>query len=147
MTQIINKRLSWLLVGIFFIAAVMILAYANNKFYQEFLADTEKTGNYVIPKRPVQQPALVEVDFGNGKKRLFSGELGNDPQELKSSLKDIAAIGRFSFKEKNGRITEVAGIGSNGKWLVYQNGDKVDLALDNLNVWAGDKYTLRFEPR
>lgn len=146
MTRKINNNLSWLIVGVTVLIALAVLFYANNNFYQEFMISSKSLNNYTIPKSTRVNHALIELDFGNGKKRAFKGEVGNATYDLKSSLELIAQEAKFTFKEKNGRVEKLADVSNaSGVWKIYRNGEVVTLPLQKLTVAGGDKYVLRFE--
>lgn len=146
MTKEINNNLSWLIVGVTVLIAFAVLFYANNNFYQEFITDSKSLRDYAIPKNPKAGRALIELDFGNGKKRAFRGEVGSATYDLKSSLELIAKEAKFTFKEKNGSVEKLADVSNaSGVWKIYRNGEMVTLPLQKLTVAGGDKYVLRFE--
>lgn len=146
MNREINNSLSWLIVGLAVLIALAVLFYANNNFYQEFITDSKSLQNYAIPKKTKTDHALVELDFGNGKKRAFKGEVDGRTYDLKSSLELIAQEARFAFREKNGRIEKLADISNaSGVWKIYKNGEKTSRPLQELTITGGDKYVLRFE--
>ena len=146
MNKEINNNLSWLIVGLTVLIALAVLFYANNNFYQEFIINSKLLSSYTIPKNAKVKHALIELDFGNGKKRAFRGEVDDTIYDLKSSLEIIAKEAKFTFREKNGRIEKLADIGNaSGVWKIYQNGQVVNQSLQELTVTGGDKYVLRFE--
>lgn len=146
MEKEINSNRAWLTVGITVLVALTILLYANNNFHQEFTETNEKMLDYAIPKKTKTGQALVEFDFGNGKKRAFKGEVDGGTYGFKYSLDLIAKVGKFTYKEKNGWIDHLAGVGgASGIWNIYKNEKPADKSLHRLTVTGGDKYLLRFE--
>lgn len=146
MTREINNNLSWLIIGVTVLIALAVLFYSNNNFYQEFINESKSLQNYVIPRSTKANQAFIELDFGNGKKRAFRGEVDGRTYDLKSSLELIAKEAQFTFRERSGRIEKLADIGNaSGVWKIYRNGEKINLPLQELMITGGDKYVLRFE--
>lgn len=146
MNKELNNNVSWLIVGLTVFIALVILFYANSNFYQEFTNTSESLNNLAIPKSAKMEYALIELNFGNGKRRAFRGAVDGGIYDLKSSLELIAKEADFTFREKNGRIENLAGVKSApGAWKIYKNGQPHSQPLQQLTVAGGDKYVLRFE--
>jgi len=144
-----RNHISWAIIIILFVAALGSVFYFNNKFYQEVVLSTS-------PAVPTQKAAeirkarmvWVEIDFGNGAKRLFEGDIDGQEYSLKDSLQIISDTGQFALKTKEGKITSLAGIGGSiGEWRIYKNNELANQGIDDLTIKGGDKYLLRFEPR
>ena len=89
---------------------------------------------------------MLEVDFGNGKKRYFQGDVNGYQYTLSEVLDSAANNGKFSLTLRNGDIAELAGIyDSGGSWKIYLNDREQNTSADALVVEAGDKYVLRYE--
>ena len=142
----VNNNTAWFIVGLTILIALAVLFYANSNFYQEFTKTTEEVHNYAIPQKTKISHAIVELDFGNGKKRAFRGEVDGETYGFKYSLDLIAKVGKFNYREKNGWIDNLSGIGGTpGLWNIYRNGAPAEKLLHKLTVTGGDKYVLRFE--
>lgn len=146
MKKELDNNLSWILVGLTVFIALVVLFYANSNFYQEFINTSESLNNYAIPKNSKAEHAFVELDFGNGQRRAFRGEVDGATYGLKDSLELISKVADFTFREKNGRIENLAGVGNApGSWKIYKNGEPHNQPLPQLTITKGDKYVLRFE--
>lgn len=146
MNKELDNNVSWLIVGLTVFIALVILFYANSNFYQEFTNTSESLNNLAIPKNAKAEYALIELNFGNGKRRAFRGGVDGGVYDLKSSLELIAKEADFTFREKNGQIENLAGVkNAPGAWKIYKNGQLHSQPLHQLTVASGDKYVLRFE--
>ena len=146
MEKEVKNNTAWLIVGVAILIALVVLFYANSNFYQELIKTSEEMHNYAIPQKTKDHNAIVEFDFGNGKKRAFRGEVNGKIYGFKYSLDLIAKVGKFTYREKNGWIDNLAGVGgAAGVWNVYRNGKPAEKSLPKLTVTGGDKYVLRFE--
>jgi hypothetical protein len=86
--------------------------------------------------------AIIELDFNNGKKRMFAGEL-DTVYPLMAALDSISKEGKFEYKVKDGKIEEIAGV--RGKWRIYHNGNLPKSPVEELTIRAGDRYALKLE--
>lgn len=146
MNKELDNNISWLIIGLTVFMTLVILFYANSNFYREFTNTSGSLNNLVIPKSARMEHALVELNFGNGQRRAFRGEVDGRVYDLKSSLELIAKEADFIFQEKNGQIENLAGVkNAPGIWKIYKNGQPHNQPLHQLTVASGDKYVLRFE--
>lgn len=130
----------WIVIGGAAAAAVIALIFSISSYYREYW----DTSNYIaqIPI-PQKETALMEFDFGEGRRRLFRGEIAKETYPLDAALRSAAENGNFTFQVKDGALVEIAG--RRGDWSIYLNGEKISTAWDGLNITGGDKYTFRYE--
>lgn len=140
MKRAISHTHSWTFLLIAFFAAFVVIFFANSVFYAEYIKETKEVGNMVIPNKGI---AWVELDFGNGFKRLFEGNLQGNSYPLLVALGAAADAGNFGYKIDTGKITSLAG--KRGKWKIYRNGNLVTGAIDSITVQKGDQFILRLE--
>ncbi len=130
------------LLGVIFLITLASFWYLNLDFNREIKMLTESvSGEGVSPRR-----AFIEIDFGNGTRRLFTSEVvGSYPLHM-TLTHSIAKEGRLDIKLGENRIEKIgdfeAGV---KKWRIYRNGKPVTENLQQLRVSGGDKYTLSFE--
>lgn len=128
--------LCWLITGFAVILFLGIVLYANISFRKDLTYSMDSLNNPNIPL----QNAWIEFDFGNGKKRTFTGDFTGE-YPLSSVLKSAAEKGKFSIQFNNGRIEKVDNI--KGSWKIYRNNEIASIALDKLTIKSGDKYLLK----
>lgn len=123
-----------LIIALFVILGLAV--YAGNIFFKE--------------KAPYQTPAVsspiyavIEIDFNNGKKRAFEGELGGGVYPLALALQSVAEEGQFAVSIKEGSVEHIAGV--NGPWKIYQNGAILQRPPESLTITGGDYYVLKKE--
>ena len=140
-----NVNLShWFIIGIAALGAAFLIFWAENRYERELERDLKVI---LQSKSAVRDKyALLEVDFGNGKKRYFQGDVNGYQYTLSDVLDSAANNGKFSLTLRNGDIAELAGIyDSGGSWKIYLNDREQNTSADALVVEAGDKYVLRYE--
>ena len=86
--------------------------------------------------------ARIEIDFNNGSRRVFEGEL-KESYPLLLALESVAEEGSFQLKTQKDIIKQIAGVG--GSWKIYKNGVPTNAPLNDLVVSGGDRYMLRSE--
>ena len=74
--------------------------------------------------------ARIEIDFGQGERRLFEGELKGDEFLLQEALKSVAQEAKFNYSANRGKIQSIAGV--TGTWEIYKNGDLQNLSFNEL---------------
>ncbi|MBI2121780.1 MAG: hypothetical protein HYT98_01525 [Candidatus Sungbacteria bacterium] len=134
----------WFIIGIAALAAAFLILWAENRYERELDRDLE----ILLQSRSDagNKYALVEVDFGNGKKRYFQGDVNGYQYTLSEALNSAANNGKFSLTLRNGDIAELAGIyDRGGSWKIYLNGREQNAPADALVVEAGDRYVLKYE--
>lgn len=132
----------WGILVVVVLVALGIMWYAERGFYRDSGFQTSP-----IRSKPPTGYARIEVDFGNGSRRLFEGEVDGTSYPLHAVLGSAAEEGGFTVTFSDGSVQEIAGVGNGaGKWLVYRNGRKLGRAsVDQIMIGDGDHYTLRYE--
>lgn len=133
-----SNRLRWIILGAVFVIAPAAILYYNSSSLKEFTL----LSTYVEEKKPAEF-AWVEIDLGGDQKRVFKGKLNGNSYSLSDALKHLSAGGKISFKEKNNRLYEAAGV--SGVWVIYKNGARTDAPLSDLAITGGDRYVFRLE--
>lgn len=144
-----SKKVTWIIIAVSFALATGVIFYSNDSFYEDYKSNTEMMSNSPLPSRPeIDGVARVEMDFGNGLKRAFEGEVSNNPYPLITVLDVISEEGNFKWAARDGKIAGIAGVANQtGSWKIYKNGSLKEEGLEQLSVTGGDRYVLRFEPR
>lgn len=141
--KIKSENTFWIILGVVAVLALLAIFYSLNNFYADFLKNSESMNAFVIPKH---ERALIEINFGSDKKRVFAGDVKNEVYPLETALKSAAENGKFTFEIKNGFIRRLAEIGdSRNSWAIYKNDEKVALHIDELTIARGDKYLFKLE--
>lgn len=96
-----------------------------------------------LPQSSGTQEAKVEIDFNNGTKRMFAAKLATI-YRLSVAINSVAEAGGFTYRIKNGKIEEFAGV--TGEWKIYRNGEPVEQSVELLTIKNGDHYVFRAEP-
>lgn len=129
---------TWIILSGVTAAAVLAILLSINGYHREYFETSDYIANLPIPKA---EAALIELDFGDGKRRIFRGAVNKDVYPLDTALNSAAENGNFSFKIKDGALAELAGI--SGEWNIYRNGEQINTSLRELNITGGDRYTFR----
>lgn len=133
----------WVILGMVAVLALLVIFYSLNSFNADFLKNSESINALVIPKH---ERALIEINFGNGKKRVFAGDVKNEVYPLETALKSAAENGKFTFQIKNGFIRRLAERGdSRNSWAIYKNDEKVAAHIGELTIARGDRYIFKLE--
>ncbi len=92
--------------------------------------------------------AMVVIDYGNGKSRIFKGPAGENAN-IFGLFQQAAVVGKFGFEISDHFIPqEIDGVKSGiaGKrWDVYLNGVKQQSDLLSVQANPGDKVLFKFE--
>jgi len=122
------------------------LEYINNLFLKkETKIQIEK--NRAFQKKPL---AYLLIDYGNGKKRFFEGEVieGLNLKTLLEFLAEDKKISSTKFrKSQKGFVLEsLEGLKNNSKsWKCYLNGKLVEENLEKIFIKKGDKVELIYQ--
>lgn len=136
--KIDTKTAYWILIG----AAAFITLGVTLSVNREL---DRTNGLLATPPSPLlnsAKEARIELDFNNGDRRMFAGELDAD-YPLKTAVQSAAEEGNFTYRIKNGRVEELAGV--KGAWRVYKNGELVEEPVDQLVIKSGDHYKFSVE--
>lgn len=133
----------WVILAVVLLIALALMWYAERGFYRDSGMFTDQVGG-AVPKNGY---AWIEVDFGDGTKRLFEGDVDGGSYSLDAVLGSAAQEGGFTVTIRDGVVHELAGVGNaGGVWLVYRNGQKLnEKSIGQLTVGGGDRYTFRYE--
>lgn len=136
-----NSTKAWLVLGAASLGALAVIFYGQKMFLAEIEAPPGTATNTEAPLASVAESAWIELDFGNGAKRLFQGELGSASYPFLLALQSAADNGRFNIRAQKGKLQEIADTA--GAWRVYKNGQILTDPVDDLVISGGDRYSLR----
>lgn len=138
----IDAKTAWLVITI----AVLISLLALWVSYKSFNEELSRMGQENFGGGSNKYTSIVEVNFGDGKKRWFEGTLGKETYPLTVALESISQTGSLNIEIKKGKIYSVADVGDGaGAWIVYYNSALEKKSLEKLVIKKGDFYSLRFE--
>ena len=109
-------------------------------------------GGLVFSRSGEKKQAIVGkveliIDFGNGSKRAFEGEIV-DNEALVDALNQASKVGNFSYEidARNNifAINDVAG-GGDKAWRVYLNDKKMDGLTSGVALKSNDKILVKYE--
>ncbi len=90
--------------------------------------------------------AWIELDFGDGRKRIFEGTVDHHQYLLKHSLEAAAGEARLKLAFRDGILIRIENTGNPaGVWSIYRNGKRITDPLVTLIIRRGNRYTFRFE--
>lgn len=135
--------LSWAILGAVIAISAAAIFYTAERLRRESLATMESMQALSISRNPAQNFAWVEIDFGNGKKRLFRGEVGREAYPLRATIESIAKDSDLPIKIHGGSITEIEGIA--GVWNIYRNSEMLAAPLGSLQITGGERYVIRLK--
>ena len=121
------------------------LEYAKNLFLKNQVK-IEKEKNQVSQRKPL---AHLLIDYGNGKKRVFEGEVV-DGLDLKTLLEFLTEDKKISSKFKKGEkgfiLESLDGLKNNSKnWKCFLNGKVVEKDFEKILIKEGDKIELVYQ--
>ena len=91
--------------------------------------------------------ASLTIDFGNGEKRAFEGEVV-EGETLVHALGQAAKAGNFSYKldgKNNLAAIDDFSVSKNKSWLWYLNGEKINKPINEISLKSGDKILIKHE--
>lgn len=138
-----RNRLYWFLAIAAAVLAVAFIFLANESFYRDY------QGYFTKDQEPPHAPATARltIDFGDGRRRAFEGEVAVGMTAL-SALRTAQAAGSFSLAiNQNGEVNEIGGLANSGgrKWRAYRNGALLTDVPGHAEVAAGDRIIFRYE--
>lgn len=136
-----TKTSYWIVLFTAFFVAAGVMLNANRELNR--LDGFSVTPPPSLPQSSGAQEAKVEIDFNNGTKRMFVAELATI-YRLSVALSSVAEAGGFTYRIKNGKLEELAGV--TGEWKIYRNGEPVEQSVELLTIKNGDHYVFRAEP-
>lgn len=134
----------WVALFSVFLAAVAAIFVWNASFYNEFLAYFKATPAVSLGKNTA---ARVTIDFGNGKKRAFEGDVMS-PISAAEALRAASTAGRFSLNMAlSGEISDINGVRELREkgWRWYLNGEPQLRPMPDVLIRGGDKILLKYE--
>ena len=140
----LNKKTYWIIFFSAFLAALFLIFYVSENFNKE-MDGLLGVGGGKETLSEKNQRFWIELDFGNGKKRLFELMAENPEYPLAPALITISEFGGFAVEiKKDGTIARIDGVG--GRWGIYKNGEKVEESAREFVVRAGERLTIRRQP-
>ncbi len=91
--------------------------------------------------------AVLTIDFGDGNKRSFEGEIVEGETSL-DALAQAAKAGNFSYKMNgNNELIAIENVAQkkNKFWRWYLDDKKIDRPLNDIVLKSGDKMLTRYE--
>jgi len=138
----IKKVTAWFCISAALIFSLAMIAYMQRNFKKDIASSLDP----IYTARMSPRFGFIEIDFGDGSRRRFQGDLDNMPYPLRDTLLLIAKEGGLRLDIENGKIKEIGGVGgSGGEWRVYQKGSPRERNLEELNITGGEEYLLRYE--
>lgn len=144
--QLLLERppIQWTILLVVFFGTAGAIFVLNDNFYNEFRLYSD-----ITPIKSIEHPRVVRVtiDFGNGKKRAFEGEVVT-AMSAAEALREAQKIGSFSLKIMlNGDIAELGGFisGPTKRWRWYLNNSAESRPILDVTIGGGDKILLKYE--
>lgn len=132
----------WLCIGAASLSAVIAIAFFHQVFNREIALSLKSVYEIRMPVRL----GFIQIDFGNGRKRRFQGELGNTASSLEDALRAIAQETGMSLSIVEGKVISVDSVGgTDGEWKIYRGAVPTDKNLKELSVAPGTEYAIRYE--
>ena len=142
-----KDRLYWAILIFAFAVALGSIFYAVSIFDREMLKSVEILNSHTPPKfLKIDSPQLfwIELDFGNGKKRLFEIVVRDVSYPFEPALITTAEFGKFKIEMRgDGTIASIGDV--KGRWGIYQNGVKISDSVGDLAARGGDRFVLRLQ--
>ncbi len=129
----------WYILGALVAVAVVFIVWANLKISKEFQP---------VPVKQAQNVDRVKIliDFGNGKKRAFGGQLTPD-MSVARALEASRSVAGISYTLEGARVVEIEGVRVtvSKKWHVYVNDSTEDGVPISYLLKPGDTVTVRYQ--
>jgi len=136
----------WIIVFFACALAIFTVFYVSENFSEElrqlvrFSEISPESGS-----SQTQERFWIELDFGNGKKRLFEIKPDHQGYPLEPALVTTSEYGDFTVElRSDGTIASIDGL--QGKWGVYQNGRKVSDSVSILFATGGERFVIKRQP-
>lgn len=148
MRRYVSKKLSqnvfcWFFTAVILIVALLSILVGYRDFQKEMGETSQNMSSYPLNKSRNQRQAYVEFDFGNGRKRIFTGDMSKEIYSIPSTLKAASRAGGFDFRIAAGKLEKVNG--GEGEWEIYLNSQKTNKSIDQLTITGGDHYLFRLK--
>ena len=135
-----------LTVAAFLLALVLIFSW-NDSFYYDMQAYFLDQSLTPPGSRRVSSPGKLAIDFGNGKKRTFEGEVLRGMTVL-SALRAAESAGNFRvLTSDRGVVVDIAGIRQNShrRWRILLNNLPLSELPGETAIGAGDRILFKYE--
>ncbi len=139
------QRLYWTALLMAFAAVLAVIFSEDDKFYRDF--ERYFSGLQPSISGRATLPTRLTIDFGNGERRAFQGEV-EDGMTILAALFASQTAGRFSVStDSRGRVIDIAGIRAGGgrAWRVYLNDAPIQDLPGHTEIQPGDKILFRYE--
>ncbi|MBI3420799.1 MAG: hypothetical protein HY006_01940 [Candidatus Sungbacteria bacterium] len=135
----------WILVGAVSLTSLFVLLTSVRELSRNINEYARSPSTFFV--REKTNHGWIEIDFGNGKKRVFEGMMGDIHYPLHQALSAIAQSGKLSLRINKGEIRMLDGFMSPpGTWQVYRNGIPANAPIEAMMLTKGDRYLLRYVP-
>ena len=134
-----NQRKDLFLISISILLVVLTVFIIFQ--FSSFLLNPRKSLHRIIGS------AYLTIDFGNGTKRVFNGEIVEN-ENLLDVLTQTSKAGVFSYglNEKNDLISVDTFMNNSKKsWYWYLNGEKINKKPGEANVKSNDNILIKYE--
>lgn len=144
MRKRVHSLSAWITIAVALAAALSVMLRAHLLWEAEFFEAIQREDSADAAS---EERALVEIDFGDGRRRMFEGSAPVFFHPLDFALTSAAEAGRFSVTVRDGRIAELAGINGalGGRWRVYRGQEQIRDPVDRVIIRNGEHYVIRYE--
>lgn len=135
-----HSKYYWVIVGV---AALAVLGTVF--VLSDYLAKDATISPEQVKK--AEEKARLLIDFGNGKKRAFRGEIveGMTVYDALAASQEAAGLS-FSLKGEGDAVEEIDGVKNNShEWRYYVNGEPAKVSPQFEEIKPGDKIVFKFE--
>ncbi|MDO8600536.1 MAG: DUF4430 domain-containing protein [bacterium] len=133
-----HSKYYWVIVGV---AALAVLGTIF--VLSDYLAKDAAISPDQVKK--AEEKARLLIDFGDGKKRAFRGEV-TENMTVYGALVAVREAAGLSFSLKGDAVEEIDGVKNNShEWHYYVNGEPVKTSPQFEEVDPGDEITFKFE--
>lgn len=133
-----KSKYYWGIVAIAALAVLGMVFVLNDYLAKDAAIVSNDTGS-----KNAETKARLLIDFGNGKKRAFRGEVIGG-MTVQDTL--LASMGEVSFRVDGDGIKEIDGVKNNSHhWQYYVNGEKKTVLPEFEEVNPGDEIVFRLE--
>lgn len=131
----------WAIIGLYVVLILLLVNHSYSRSIKEFEALSLYSAKNRLAGADKPRKAWVELDYGNGKKRLFLGEF-DKKYPFYTVLYAAAQKGTINFStDKKGKIEKIDKVKSD--WRIYHNGQYSGLVLDGMTIGGGDEYVIK----
>lgn len=131
---------------ILIVVAVLLLILGGGAIFWSSNVKNNNSVSRVLPPKIIGQAALI-IDFGNGEKRAFGGDIVEN-ETLVGVLIQASKAGNFSYKlDQKNNLAAVERFTNDGQksWHWYLNDKKIDKRFSEIIVKDGDNILIKYE--